>query len=591
MAVHHPVRLGEQMVKQTGQDLRHPLRHPGYTLLDVLGIAGGGAEALARLGRVASTGRAAALLTHAPPGERLFRVGEGEVHGLYARSALARRAQKTTDKLRERHPEMRFGLRSTPEKVGFERVQNERVKQVLADRPAHQLVAATKKLKPHERLALRVVAEEVPLQQRIAHAESQLATATGRTKRLLTSHLKQLRRVEAVVHDIETPDGTVPRFRPEQQDLIHAYEKTKDVALKREHDLVQAGLVSAEGAAKRKAAVGEFVRQDLHHKLGFNPEIVPEVFDNREGFYVTYKTGKRPGSLGKQPQLGAQRSIGIPRKDSTLTHELTGSALRTGDINPDTPKVVASSLLESNRLLTVWRQRHDLEKLAKDHAETEYDIPIRPIWLKNKKWPPEVRDVIDRIDHADPEEQPALAQRLHDFVFPKKIEADHVKGIKWIDSRHLGKQNLPRPLVGIGQHTGAQRVLAVTDAVNNAERLALLYAKPAYVTPNILGNVALNLVHGVYSPRNLALAARWTGKLDKETYALEDALMGEGVVSSVAGETGIGTGSCRKPRMCGSRSSTHGSAVRRSGTKPAGQASRPPPGTSNYSATRRTRRS
>jgi hypothetical protein len=242
MAVHHPVRLGEQMVKQTGQDLRHPLRHPGYTLLDVLGIAGGGAEALARLGRVASTGRAAALLTHAPAGERLFRVGEGEVHGLYARSALARRAQKTTDKLRERHPEMRFGLRSTPEKVGFERAQNERVKLVLADRPAHQLVAATKKLKPHERLAMRVVAEEVPLQERIADAEKMLGPATGRTKRLLTSHLKQLRRVETVVHDVAGPDGTlVPRFKPDQEDLIHLYERAKQTADKSEKLRVESG--------------------------------------------------------------------------------------------------------------------------------------------------------------------------------------------------------------------------------------------------------------------------------------------------------------------------------------------------------------
>jgi hypothetical protein len=539
--IHHPVQTVEAMGKSTLQDLRHPLRHPGYTALDLLGIAGGGAEALARVSLAARTGRAGALLRHAAAGERVYKVGEGTVHGVYARSALARGAQKLTDRARTNHPEMRFGLRNRAEKVGQERVQNERVRQVLANRPAHQLVAATRKLKPHERLALRVVAEEVPLEQRIAHAEAQLQNATGRTKRLLTSHLKQLRRVETVVHDVRTPEGDVlPRFHPDNKDLIHAYERTKEVALKREHDLIDAGLLTAEGAAKRKGAVGEIVRQDLHHALGFNPDIVREVFDNREGFYVTYKTGRTPASLYKPAQLGSQHSIGIPRTPSELNHELTGGALRTGDVNPDTPRVVAESALGSNRILALWRQRDELKTLAKDAPETEHDIPIRPIWLKNKKWPAEVRDVIDRVDHADPEEQASMLQRLHDFVLPKRVDVAGDTSVKWIDSRLLGKANLPRPLVGVGQHVGAKRVLGFTDAVNNAERIALLYAKPAYAVPNVLGNVALNLVHGVYSPRNLAVAARWTGKLDTETHALEDALMGEGVVTSVAGHTGIG---------------------------------------------------
>src|SRR5205814_1573666 len=134
-------------------------------------------------------GRAVSLLSHAPAGERIFRTAAGgEVPGVYARSALARRAQKTTEAIQARHPQMRFGLRSRPEKIGFERTQRERVRQVLANRPAHQLIAATRKLKPHERLALRIVAEEVPLEQRIAHTEANLRGATGRTERLLKSH-------------------------------------------------------------------------------------------------------------------------------------------------------------------------------------------------------------------------------------------------------------------------------------------------------------------------------------------------------------------------------------------------------------------
>jgi hypothetical protein len=36
----HPIRVLEQMASATYQDLRHPLRHPGFTALDLLGLEG-----------------------------------------------------------------------------------------------------------------------------------------------------------------------------------------------------------------------------------------------------------------------------------------------------------------------------------------------------------------------------------------------------------------------------------------------------------------------------------------------------------------------------------------------------------------------
>src|SRR5439155_1379811 len=47
--------MGKAMVKQTAADLRHPLRHPGFTLLDVMAVASAGAGAGSRL---AGAGRA-----------------------------------------------------------------------------------------------------------------------------------------------------------------------------------------------------------------------------------------------------------------------------------------------------------------------------------------------------------------------------------------------------------------------------------------------------------------------------------------------------------------------------------------------------
>src|SRR5207237_492186 len=162
-----------------------------------------------------------------------------------------RAVQKGVDRLRNRYPEMRIGLRNRAEKVGFERTQNQRVQQALADRPAKALIAEAHRLKPAERLSMRVVAEEVPLAERIADAELNLKTATGRNKRLLTTHLKQLRQVGEVVHDIKAIDGsTVARYKTSApQSLVTLYQRAKEVADKRQSDLTEAGLLKEETAA------------------------------------------------------------------------------------------------------------------------------------------------------------------------------------------------------------------------------------------------------------------------------------------------------------------------------------------------------
>ena len=69
-------KLGKQIAVQTAEDIRHPLRHPGFTALDVfaLGTAGYGAGS-----RVAAAGRAGAAAS---------RAGAGPVGA--ARSALTR---------------------------------------------------------------------------------------------------------------------------------------------------------------------------------------------------------------------------------------------------------------------------------------------------------------------------------------------------------------------------------------------------------------------------------------------------------------------------------------------------------------------
>src|SRR5438034_1239088 len=118
MAIHHPVRLGETMAKQTYTDIRHPLRHPGYTFLDALALADlgvGGIARAAEVGRAARAGelgRAARGAAFGPKPQARFIVspdtGERIAAGRYSRAASTRAVQKGLDQRRRRYPDRRI---------------------------------------------------------------------------------------------------------------------------------------------------------------------------------------------------------------------------------------------------------------------------------------------------------------------------------------------------------------------------------------------------------------------------------------------------------------------------------------------------
>lgn len=558
------LNIAEGIGKQTAETLRHPLRHPGDTLLTVLPIASSAArasEGAAAATRAAKAGEGARAVVKAAvkkpkPQPRYVKLPGGQKvdAGTYSRSASSRAVQKGLDRLRERYPDVKFGTRNQYERAGFNRSQNERVKNALRNAPAHQIVAKAKQLKldKAQRLAIRVVAEEVPLAVRIADTEKFLAESAGRTRKLLQSHLTLLKRAEKYVFDASAHDGrTVPRFRPASADLGHFYEDVRRVANKRERDLTESGALNKDTAANRKSAPGDIIiggqrQRDLATQLefGFNPDHAPEVFNNQEGFYVSYRNAKNAKTLGRVPQIGVTNQVGVPRGLSELNHELTGANLHKGNVNPDTVKQVAEDAMRANRVLSLWRQRHDLQKLAKDAPTSKRDIPIRPIWLKNKRWPAEIRAHLDNLEQGlTPEADAQGLAKFRDWVLPAKqdVLTGHVKGVKWIDKRVLDKQNLPSPLVGIGGTTPVK----IVDAINQAERAAILF-KPGYVLPNLASNVAINIVQqGFAAIPNLRHALLNDHKLPADDIVKIDAGMQNGVVASLGNE-GVAKGAVAK---------------------------------------------
>jgi hypothetical protein len=554
MAIHHPVRLGETMAKQTYTDIRHPLRHPGYTFLDALALADlgfGGIARAAEVGRAARAGElgraARAAAFGAKPRARFIvspDTGEKVAAGRYSRAASTRAVQKGLDQLRARYPDRRIVFRPQRDRIGVQRTRNEMIRQEYETRHTKALLGMRRGLNQAQRFSIRVVAERVPLKLRIRHAEQMIQeTEIPAVKRQLKNHLNLLRRTEKYVHDVGPPGGVeVPRFKPDQEHLAHVYQRAKEVAYQRENKAIQEGVISKPGAETRRMEPARIIHKDL----GLDPGHLPELFKDEPGFYVSYLNKPPAKSLmGKFAPGGlrAPESVPIPKQEAQFTNPLTGAALRAGNVHPDTLRTVAASSLSAHRLFSLLAQRKELIRLAKPRVtDPAHDIPIRPEALKNKGWTPEVHSYLNDTEHGlAPEEETTRIHAMLERMIPthevsrKLYQGYEVPGIQWVDKRLIGDLNR-RELVPGERMT---RVFKGVDLVNNAARLALVYGKLGYILPNLLGNVGLNLVQqGIFAPYNLARASRLAHYLGTEDFAAIDTGMGAGVSASIAGHTG-----------------------------------------------------
>lgn len=259
--------------KQTVEDLRHPLRHPGLTALDALGVASVGAGTGARIaaagkavgeageiGKAAAAGKAVkALATKPKPGKRVLKVGGLEARGHYSRSALARGVQKTVDAGLQRaegattRPGQFVESRLHARAAKFQE-RAERVADAKARASGTRLAAAARKLTPAEQRALRIVAEEVPVGRRLGAQEMRAARAkNGREARRHQERIQLTR--DAMEFLDEGPDGK-PVFKPSATKLRKVYGLLERAAGERSTVLKQLDLLDeqAQQAAKTDAA-------------------------------------------------------------------------------------------------------------------------------------------------------------------------------------------------------------------------------------------------------------------------------------------------------------------------------------------------
>jgi len=119
-----------------------------------------------------------------------------------------------------------------------------------------------------------------------------------------------------------------------------------------------------------------------------------------------------------------------------------------------------------------------------------------------------------------------------------------IPGYRWIDKRLLGDLYKKNPLIGIYEYTAGRKALQIVDTVNQAVKSAMLFLRPAYIFPNMMGNIALNLIQqGMMSPFHMGENLRLWLKSTKGTKELIKSQIGEGAEQArYSGPVGIAEG-------------------------------------------------
>lgn len=257
-------KIAVAMLKGMAEDFRHPLRHPLNTLLDVWGLASAGTGLAARgalAAKAAGEGGsvAKALLRGPAPEERVLKLeGAPDLsYSTYSKNVLTRQIQKQADVLREANPDSRIlGVRTQRQRYGIaNEKKNYRFAQEIERSHANELRILSKKVSPAEQTALRLYAENVPPEQRLAYHESLLADL-GKLEQRNTQRNMHL--MEAAQKYVVTDANNQVQWAPGTEKLQEVYAKMEDVVRRREEALKEAGLMTEQGIKTRESLVSRW---------------------------------------------------------------------------------------------------------------------------------------------------------------------------------------------------------------------------------------------------------------------------------------------------------------------------------------------
>jgi hypothetical protein len=282
----------------------------------------------------------------------------------------------------------------------------------------------------------------------------------------------------------------------------------------------------------------------------------------QEGFgggdiYVPSKAKQPLRGLARPPRIGATGTVSQPQLPGTVTHPYTGALKQAGRERHDVTNLVAEHALETQRYGFLQHMRDTIRPGVHSGPPGPNDVVVRLDKLgSGQPLPQVVQDVLGKHEagvRLTREERNAAAsafEKVRKEMVPGRVEElpqdvqaqlDRLlaEGKVGFVNRHLlgGLDKTSAPLSAV---TGSRPVRAF-DAINNAQKGVILYLKPAYAVPNLLGNVGLNIVQ--QGPVGFARSLTRTAVLSlrrPDLAARIDPLMGEGIAQAIGSEAGLG---------------------------------------------------
>lgn len=517
--------MGEAMAR----DIRDPLRNPLLTALTLSAALSAGAGTAARAGAATRAARTAAQAGRSPvaaalgaavkrplPDVRIHYYEGQPIRGRYSRDAGARAIQRAHDKVRleiarrrvDRGAEERIstiGARKAERLLSEER----RLTDAAAKAPALRVLAAARRISTPEDLAIRLAAEGINPDDFIRYH----LRKAQEVEEAAPQHLRKAALAEEARKYLDLGEDGRPFISERFPKLRERYRLTEKAALTRERRAIEMGVLLPEQAEFRKHAPAEIVEGARLEGGRFR---VPDVLRSKPPH----------GPIGYRG--------GLPRKPGTLTHSYTGALRETGKFTTQTMKAVAEDAIEFERYASVYRFANRIHPMGR---------VARPADTRFRKWSPvlirrqskaEAKHLREVLESVDPEKlSPDEAARVEAAIkawerqlfpeegvdIPKARPGDVIPGVVWVDERLLASQ---RRLI--------HRVPAY-DVIADATKGAIIYGKPGYFLPNVLGNVAFNIIQqGFLAPVNWYRAVR----LPKDLAWMIDEVMGHGFARALA---------------------------------------------------------
>src|SRR5215471_5007600 len=439
--------LGAATLKQFEQDITHPLRHPGYTLADLLPLASGGAGLAARAGEA---GRLAELTTELGRKANLGdipRVIEGPTGatatGQFSRSGLGFTAQKAIDQWLQKAQPGSSREVMLNKRINKWQDRRFRVERALAEAKSNRLWEAGLKLDDVQGQALRLVAEQNPLEGRLQADVNRLEEARGRKGNKPGVHHRTIKNLEdvdarnsaAVDRYLETDGEGRPIFKatPEAQHLAGVYGLMKDVVGQREDILKtlnlmdEAKLLAARERTGRFAMGAKYV-EPTAARMGKTPRLAQadrrlKKIQNRYDRHVAKTQGLpdtyiREVARNKQEAIThlaqlvrernkALRSVAegmfgpVDKREVALRNTQRGKLKRQHARTQKSLKLRGFGTTKLVLPKTVWQERlAEAELRVQDILEAQPDHPVMKRWAERD-------DEINRLSEAlnpDPEE-------------------------------------------------------------------------------------------------------------------------------------------------------------------------------------------